>query len=569
MKKWNVWSHFKVTFATLSKALFNTSLNESDEIKELSQIAKRLSDSRAFLDSVIENIPNMIFVKDAKDLRFVRFNRAGEELLGRSREALIGKNDFDFFPEAQAQHFTEKDCAVLQSKTLLDIPEEPIQTPKGIRYLHTVKIPILDSFGVPLYLLGISEDITERKLIESQRQALIEEQIARKEAEKNAKNLADLAEAATQASRAKSAFIANMSHEIRTPLGAMLGFADLILDEKNLTKDQVRNVSTIIRNGQQLLRIVDEVLDISKVESSHIEIENIPFSLTKLIEEVTSLFSMKAIEKGLKLSVSISSNVPEHIISDPTRLRQILINIIGNAIKFTHTGSVTVEVTMKTESEIEFLVTDTGIGLSEEQASGLFQPFSQADSSMTRRYGGTGLGLFLSRKLANLLHGDVTLKTTSLGSGSAFLITIKAQVKSAETTSKASKLKSSENKISEPLVKSRVLVVDDSEDNRYLVQILLSKAGLTVDAAESAREGIEKALSSSYDVILMDIQMPDMDGFEALKVLRSKNYTRPIIALTAHAMKGHREKFLADGFDDYLCKPISKDVLLNVITRLS
>jgi hypothetical protein len=720
----------------------------SERTLQLTLAAERLRESQIFLDSVIENIPNMIFVKEATDLRFVRFNKAGSELLGRPASALIGKNDYDFFPREEADFFTSKDRDVLTSKKSLEIFEETLSTPQGIRFLHTKKIPILDKHGDPQYLLGISEDITEKKALEQQKIDFMQAQVARSEAEKSAGRLEFLAEAsvnlstsldiyfmlnafsrtvtknfadaclvdfyddsdgtverimttyrdearqpdaddwsrknklddeetkdaiakvikggqgkvfnglegdsvlqtvkdvelsqqlmkngktsmivvpliyhgkvfgtltmistnpgrsynefdlslaqdlarraslaienarlfgkANEASRAKSAFLANISHEIRTPLGAMLGFAELALDSKNTSPEEKSGyLATIIRNGQQLLHIVDEVLDLSKAESDQILVEKISFSLPKLLEDVSSLLTVKAQEKNLQLSITPVGKLPDRVTTDPLRLRQILINIVGNAIKFTEQGSVDVTVCVqsaKKKSLLEFVVKDSGIGISDEQAPRLFQPFVQADSSMTRKYGGTGLGLFLARKLAKLLGGDVVLRKSDLLKGSEFVITVDI---TGDVALKRSEVPVSGKKTGDsgaepvPVAKpseGRVLIVDDSEDNRVMMAAYLEKSSFTFDMAENGLEGVEKALQQNYDMVLMDIQMPKMDGFEAIKYLREKNYDGPVVAVTAHAMKGYRERCLSNGFDDYLCKPLSWTALKDVLNKFT
>jgi len=693
------------------------------------------SQAQKFLDSVIEHIPNMIFVKDAKDLRFVRFNKAGEELLGLKREDLIGKNDYDLFPKDQADFFTAKDREVLRGRNVVDIAEEPLKSKFGIRLLHTKKIPLIDQDGNTQYLLGISEDITERKEAEKQRIILLQEQAARAETEKNAKRLRLLADVsvvlsetldpiamqesvaktitndladwciidtlsedgkeirrvsvhsdpekifaakkyqekypintssthqaayairsgksilienvtdetlrgwaldeehyqyikelgmysmlaapmkyygkiigaitlvstkanrhyddfdlsvvedfarkialalenaklfvkAQEASQAKSAFLANMSHEIRTPLGAMLGFAELLATNKGLQSEHLEYLSIIVRNGRQLLRIIDEILDLSKIESEAIRIENIEFSLPQLINEISALLSGQADQKNIKLAFDLRPGLPEYILSDPTRLRQILINVVGNAIKFTEKGEVVIAITAEPGSVLKCTIQDTGIGISKGQALKLFQPFAQADDSTTRKYGGTGLGLFLSKKLAKLLGGDLILENSEQDKGSTFTLTIKygnatkplAQPNTVVAQGPASKTDSGVG---------RILIVDDVADNRALLKYQVSRLGFAVDLAESGQAGIEKALTTPYEVMLMDIQMPDMDGFEAVSILRRHKYDGVIIAVTAYAMKGDREKCLESGFDDYLCKPIDKDLLEKIIFKYS
>tara|TARA_B110001454_G_scaffold219099_1_gene249917 strand:+ start:20309 stop:22630 length:2322 start_codon:yes stop_codon:yes gene_type:complete len=530
---------------------------------QLTEAAEELRQSRSFLDSIIENIPNMIFVKDAKNLRFVRFNRAGEILLGRMREELVGKNDFDLFPRTEADFFTQKDLEVLRNRKVVDIPDEPISTIDGsIRFLHTKKIPIYDKDNQPKFLMGISEDITDKKKAENQRAELIRAQAARAEAEKNAEKMAYLVESANEASRAKSAFLANISHEIRTPLGAMLGFTELVLDDKTLTPAQIQYLSTVERNGRQLLRLVDEILDLSKVESEHIQIDQMTFDLKELVNDVTTSLNLKANEKGLLLTTTFENAHDTGIITDPSRLRQIMVNIIGNAIKFTDRGSVSVHVSLTTAKDrhngtVCIEVEDSGIGIDPKQAESLFKPFAQGDESMTRRFGGTGLGLFLSRKLAQLMGGNVTLASSQPARGSCFKIEIAvglADIKVSENIPVR-------NKSAQNSKQGRVLIVDDAIDNRLLLEMFLKKYQVETVSAANGQEAVQAALNSHFDIVLMDVQMPIMDGFEAVKQLRDQNYTQPVIALTAHAMRGDRERCIEKGFDDYIQKPINRQTL--------
>ena len=370
---------------------------------------------------------------------------------------------------------------------------------------------------------------------------------------------------AQEASQAKSAFLANMSHEIRTPLGAMLGFAEL-LNEEGLQAEQKRFLATLSRNGQQLLRIVDEILDLSKVESDRIHIENVEFSLGGLVQEVISLLRLQAEEKNLGFHVNSLVGIPDRIVGDPNRLRQILINVIGNAIKFTLNGSVDVHFELHTRAAhpdkpvLEISVIDTGIGVAREQRDKLFQPFVQADNSMTRRFGGTGLGLFLSRRLARLMGGDVVLGPSQPLKGSQFIITVTVEVCESPTAKIPGLVIAGD---ATPDFDGKVLIVDDAPDNR----LYLSRMGFNAETAATGKEAVQMAMEKSYKVILMDVQMPEMDGFEAVHELRALNYQGPIVALTAHTMKGDRERCLEGGFDDYLGKPVDRDLLRQSLVK--
>jgi PAS domain S-box-containing protein len=703
---------------------------------------RQLAESEAFLSGIIETMPSMVFVKDAEKLSFVRLNRAGEKLMGIRREEFIGKTDFDFFSKELAEHFRNIDRQVLNGEIPHAITQDELPTRNGIRLINTVKIPVRDKEGHARFLLGVTEDITDRVEAERQRADLVRAQAEKEAAEdreqqeifvseltfelsrsvelndmlqtfsskvvpkltdicvieiideegmdyltteihgvrteeeeyirrwrtenlpkwdpefggpkmiqagktiivngldtiekhigdnfaepietkgkeilsksfmivpmmarnqkplgfvnfissvsqrtysEKDKGLAEqicsrlavqiensrLYDRAQVASRAKSEFLANVSHEIRTPLGAMLGFAEILKDDNTLTTDQRHSVDTVLRNGHQLLRIVNEILDISKIESDKIQLENIAFGVRELLEDVVHLLRVKAEEKGIELRLKISGSVRDQIISDPGRIRQILLNMVGNAIKFTEHGHVELKVeSLPTATAgrfiLQFVVTDTGIGISKEQRGHLFQPFSQADSSTTRRFGGTGLGLFLSRKLARLLGGDISFTSTA-GKGSRFVISLMVQVPSAKQANDSIRGEHVVNAAGKYLQAGVILVVDDAADNRELLRRYLNKAGLDdtqIEMAANGEEAVRKATEKTYRLILMDIQMPHMDGFQALKKLRDQGYKCPIIALTAHAMKGDREKCLEAGFDGYLQKPLRKEALNEVL----
>jgi signal transduction histidine kinase/CheY-like chemotaxis protein len=406
-----------------------------------------------------------------------------------------------------------------------------------------------DEDGTPVHFFGTSIDITEQKQIAEE---LILAKIA-----------------AEDANAAKSAFLANMSHEIRTPLGAIMGFVELMKKKTLKAEELTAYISIINRNSEQLLRIIDDILDLSKVEAGRMTIEKIDFNLPDLLSDFASLMSFKASEKGVGFEIRAKTTLPELTNSDPTRLRQILNNIVGNAIKFTDRGSVDLEVSYRGHL-IDFIISDTGVGMSADQSEKLFQPFSQGDISITRKFGGTGLGLVLTRKLCELLGGEFVLLKSEPHVGSVFRATIAATaVKGTRLLEKSRFEFSSKPKPSEALVLPlngvRVLVVDDSADNRTLISITLSEMGALVDLASDGKEAVDRALNSSYDVVLMDLQMPRMDGHEAIKVLHQAGYAKPVIALTAHAMREEREKCIRSGFSGFLSKPLDHEALQNEI----
>jgi len=379
---------------------------------------------------------------------------------------------------------------------------------------------------------------------------------------------------AEAANRTKSAFLANMSHEIRTPLGVILGFSDLIANEIPVTDEIKLYLQTIRRNGEDLSKLIDELLDLSKVEAGKLEIEIIPTTVSEVLSEIWSSFTDLARRKNVKLTVHVEDDVPHLIQTDPTRLRQILKNIIGNALKFTQDGAVAINVSLAPgrgfkPGQLLMAVTDTGRGISPMEQKRLFEAFNQADSSTTRSYGGTGLGLFLSRRLARALGGDIVLEKSSLGFGSTFVISIDIaavgdQPKRELTVAPEIKPASPPEALKE-LAGLDILVAEDAPDNQVLIRRILTRRGATVHIAENGEEAIKEAMAHPYDIILMDVQMPLLDGYGATSQLRQLGYKGSIVALSAHAMKDERAKSIAVGCNEHLTKPVDVKRLVGVI----
>ncbi len=385
-------------------------------------------------------------------------------------------------------------------------------------------------------------------------------------------------EAAEMASQLKTAFLSNMSHEIRTPLAAIIGFTELLKDESIKSKERAEYLEIISRSGKSLTRLIDDILDISKVEAGRLDFEMISFSLTNLVEEVMAMFSIKAKEKNIDLTHTVARDVPKSIRTDPTRLRQILVNIIGNAVKFTDKGSVHLDIFCGIdhlgENQIHFRVTDTGPGLAPEKAVRLFESFSQGDNSTTRLHGGTGLGLVLSRKLARIMGGDVKLDRSEMGVGSVFSIRVSYKEALRENFSDWPLQTTlfdgfeAEEQIENHLSDLKVLVVEDVYENQILLEQVLKKLGAEVYIAKNGREGVNEALAQEFDVVLMDIQMPVLDGYGATRELRAQGFSKPIIALTAYAMEEEKQRCVRAGCDGHLSKPIETMVLLETIRRV-
>ncbi|MBC7661117.1 MAG: PAS domain-containing protein [Chitinophagaceae bacterium] len=448
--------------------------------------------------------------------------------------------------------------------------------------------PTKDKQGRVLNWCGSATDIEERK--------------------NAAKELSDAKSEAERANATKSAFLANMSHEIRTPLGAILGFTELLRDPKTGEEERQGYLDIISRNGKALTRVIDDILDLSKVEAGHLAIERMPFRLPDLLSEITSLFSETVKAKNLYLMLAIDHNVPTLALSDPARLRQILINIIGNAVKFTSSGGIKVHVASQPtgpgKARITIAVSDTGPGLMRSQQKKLFQPFTQADNTTTRKYGGTGLGLALSRRLAQAMGGNIAISECKLRRGCTFQITVEVGMPASEPNREVNErvfVQDNEcvsehmqdddsakfmNGTSVPdkdfhvaedlksvpetapfgtLSGSRVLLVEDAIDNQILIKRILAKRGAKVEVANNGLEGVEKALAGDYSIVLMDIQMPVMDGYQAIRKLRSLGYHGIVYALTAHAMAEERKKTHEAGYDGHLTKPLDTETLVQTV----
>lgn len=373
-------------------------------------------------------------------------------------------------------------------------------------------------------------------------------------------------QSAEHASQAKNLFLANMSHEIRTPLNAILGFSDLLQDPSISEQDKVRYAAIIKRTGASLTTIINDILDVAKVEAEQIKMDLTRFSLKQLLSDLYVLLRMRCEEKHIQLLFEQKGDVSEFIYSDQTRLRQILANIVGNSIKFTSKGFVKLTYEVQ-DSSLIFTVQDSGAGVTKEQQAQLFKPFSQGDNSVRKKYGGTGLGLVLSQKLAQLLGGDVGLLESRPNVGSTFLVRIsyvpvrKDQVVSAPTALVEKEISGL------PLLNKKVLVVEDSPDNQILAQLYLSKSGASVQFADNGEEGVTKATDEKFDIILMDIQMPIMDGYSATSELRRQQVDTPIIALTGYAMKEDQERCLSVGCNDYISKPFDQKKLIKTILK--
>jgi signal transduction histidine kinase/CheY-like chemotaxis protein len=429
-----------------------------------------------------------------------------------------------------------------------------------IIWIRSSSRTIFDNYGEPVKMYGSLQDITEMKRTE---QSLI-----------SAKN------EALKSSQAKSEFLARMSHEIRTPMNAIMGMADL-LKETKLSEDQQYYVTIFCKAGEVLMALINDILDLSKIEAGEVSLENIPFDLSKLLTDIQEFMKPRALEKGLEYSFDINPQITPYLLGDPTKIRQVLINLIGNSLKFTERGSIRVTISRNPAKKDHLLISvnDTGLGIPLAKQHLIFQKFSQADSSITRKYGGTGLGLAISKSLVELMGGQIWFKSRE-GVGTSFFITIPYHEQITHpVTHKPLELKVPEltfipKKERDPNHKVRILIADDTEDNRILFSRYLDNQPFEIIEAENGLEAIDKIKSEKFDIIFMDVQMPELDGYAATAQIREweKSHDQaptPIIALTAHALSEDRTKSIKAGCDDHITKPFKKKTILSVIEKYS
>ncbi len=584
--------------------------HQKDQLAELNvQLERRVAERTAELDkseeynrAIVETaVDSIITINDRGIVE--SFSPSAAKVFGYTRDEVIGRNVSMLMPSPYSDEHDEYITRFRQTgeKRVIGIGREAVGLRKdGTTFPLDLALSEMRVGGVTLFV-GVVRDITLRKQadtallenarqlqmlnreLEEQKQELVDYQhelIGLYDASvQHAVGLSDAKEAAESANRSKSEFLVNMSHEIRTPMTAILGFADL-LDE--VIPDHPichEHLATIKRNGAYLIKIINDILDLSKIEAGRLDCEIMPCSPHQIINDVASTMRFRALEKGLELVVEYSGSIPAVIQTDPTRFKQALINLVGNAVKFTEQGSVRLcagLIGTDDDPLFQVEVIDTGIGIPPDRQERIFEPFAQADTSTTRTFGGTGLGLTIARRFARMMGGDLTVQSKP-GKGSVFSLSVatgslEGVTLLAEPLTEATPRSSKQASSDLPRLDCRVLLVEDGEDNRRLIAFVLTKAGADVTVAENGRIGADRALhvadeGSPFDVILMDMQMPVMDGYTATGLLRERGYTGPIIALTAHAMTGDRDKCMQAGCDDFATKPIDRAQLLRLIQK--
>jgi PAS domain S-box-containing protein len=527
--------------------LVDITANKNQEI-----LAKKAND---YSRNIINQLPFTVWISD-QNFQLKYSNRAMGDMTDlKLVETPLKQWDYFIHPE-DMERFISAATKAIENRVL--IMEEVRTRSKDGSYVWCLlnAAPYYESDGSFGGYVGSVLDITQRKEQEEDIRRYQELLISAKEA-------------AETANKAKSEFLANISHEIRTPINGIVGMVDLTLLTE-LNEDQRDNLITAKACASALLNIVNDVLDFSKMEAGKMTLENITFDLKEMIEEIIRVHSPKAAEKDLELSYTFSSLIPQYIVGDPNRLRQILNNLVSNAIKFTIRGEVSLSIkstrVTKEEVDLVFTVSDTGIGIAEEDRKRLFQSFSQIENSYTRQYGGTGLGLVISKQLLEMMGGRIEVDS-EYGKGSNFRFYVTLPIGNALVTNK--KVLPSITKAEKAL---KLLLVEDDKINQKVIRKMLVERGYFVQEANNGIEAIELFTKDNYDAILMDIQMPKMNGIEAAAKIRSleqEGKHTPIIAITAYSLPGDRERFLRLGMDEYVSKPIQMDILFHVIERVT
>ena len=502
--------------------------------------------SKEVLRKVLDNIPTKVFWKDL-DSRFLGVNAASLKEMHLDHENLvIGKSDFDFHDPKWAQKYRNDELEIMQTGIpKLNYVETQLKEGKAHSYLSS-KLPFFDEKNKVIGIIGTSEDITEKVNYEKELKKATEEAIV--------------------ANLSKSTFLANMSHEIRTPMNAILGYSQLLQEDENLTTSQQESLKTINKSGEHLLALINDILDMSKIEAGRVQLNNDSFSFINLLTEISQLFKHKTSSKGLQFDISVGLNVPKLICADESKIRQVIINLISNAIKFTHTGYVKVLVENINETALKLIVKDSGSGIALEEQKAIFKPFEQAKSSGENK-GGTGLGLAICKKYSILMGGDITV-TSELGVGSIFEFSFSFLPTEVAHTQEEKKVQKIASLVPE-MVGTKIAIVDDRFENRDILYKKLQPLGFKIKMAENGLEAVELYQNWKPDIVLMDIVMPVMNGVEATKqILNSaKGHDVKIFVVSASALESEQQEVMDIGATVFIKKPVIFDTLLNELQQ--
>ncbi len=531
----------------------------------LELLVQQRETARELTEQILDQLPIPVFLKD-REGRFVRFNRQFQEFYQLTRAELMGAKIEEFTPPEWARITRQEDDEAWRTGLMVSSERRLTQADPPI---DLVVNRIVITSGGESYLLGFSIDVSEQRAARDAMQRAVE--------------------SAQAASQAKSDFLANMSHEIRTPMNGILGMTELVL-ESQLDPEQRDDIGLVKASAGALLNIVNEILDFSKIEAGKLDLEEVPFDLRKLVRDTVRSMALRAQQKGLDLRCTVPPHLPRTMKGDPGRLRQVLLNLLGNAVKFTQQGGVTLTLAIGAESEdrcdVEFAVSDTGIGIPLDKQQLIFEAFSQVDGSTTRQFGGTGLGLTICRRLVILMQGDIAV-ISEPGKGSTFRFSVPlrhavlqlnvddtlpfglfAEPPDAAVLDMAPATEVPEQGSGNGL---RILLAEDNPVNQRLALRLLEKMGHRITLVDNGLDAIKHAVQGKFDLVLMDVQMPELDGLSATRRIRQWESARgghvPIIAMTARAMQGDRERCLEAGMDDYLSKPIDSERLRQLVSR--